>query len=39
MTSADTFVQGAGYAYLYGNGFLDLASAFGNVYTNPNARR
>jgi hypothetical protein len=32
-------VQGAGYASLYGNAFLDLASAFGYVYANPNARR
>jgi hypothetical protein len=32
-------VQGPGYAELYGNAFLDLASNFGYVYANPSARR
>jgi hypothetical protein len=38
-TAADTFAQGPGYAELYGNAFLDLASAFASVYANPSARR
>jgi hypothetical protein len=38
-TSADVFQQGGGYAYLYGNAFLDMANAFGYVYANPKARR
>jgi hypothetical protein len=39
MTAAGTFVDGGGYAYLYGDAFRELASNFGYVYANPNARR
>jgi hypothetical protein len=38
-TSADTFVDRGGYAYLYGDAFLELASGFASVTANPDARR
>jgi hypothetical protein len=37
-TAADTFVNAGGYAYLYGDAFLELASGFASVSANPNAR-
>ncbi len=39
MTSADTFVDGGGYAVLFGAGFFDYAGGFASVWANPYAHR
>ncbi len=39
MTPADTFVDGGGYAVLFGGGFFDYAGGFASVWANPNAHR
>ena len=39
MTAADTFVDGGGYSYLYGDAFFALESGFASVWANPFARR
>jgi hypothetical protein len=38
-TSADTYLQGANFAQLFGSGFNLIAGSFGYVYVNPSAHR